>query len=220
VLSLHGLTYRYPRGPVLVFPDFDAPAGATIVLSGRSGSGKSTLIALCAGLLSPQAGRLRVAGADLTAMTPAQRDAWRGASLGVVPQRLHLSAGLTILENLALPFVSAGVAIEWALLHQLLESLDIGGQGERRPHEISLGQAQRAALARALVRRPAMLLVDEPTANLDDDAAQAVVELLQRSAAQAAATLMIATHDARVSSALPQALLLRLPVPTPAQRAA
>jgi putative ABC transport system ATP-binding protein len=220
VLALRGLSYRYPRGPLLAFPDFEAPAAAAIVLSGRSGSGKSTLIALCAGLLSPQAGELRVAGADLMAMTPAQRDAWRGAALGVVPQRLHLSASLTILENLAMPFVSAGVPIDRARLHQLLEALDIGGLGERRPHEISLGQAQRAALARALVRRPAMLLVDEPTANLDDEAAHAVVDLLHRSAAQATAALMIATHDARVARALPRALPLHLPAPVPEQRAA
>lgn len=213
MLALRGLTYRFPRGPTLAFPDFEAPTGATIVLSGRSGSGKSTLIALCAGLLAPQQGRLQVAGAELTAMTPRQRDAWRGATLGVVPQRLHLSASLSVLENLALPYLSAGVPVDRERLHGLLEALGLASLSARRPHELSVGQAQRAALARALVRRPAMLLVDEPTANLDDDAAGDVVTLLQDTAAEAAATLLIATHDARVTAALAQSLPLRLAAP-------
>lgn len=210
MLALRGLSYRFEGGPALAFPDFEAPAGAAIVLSGRSGSGKSTLIALCAGLLAPQQGRLQVAGAELTAMTPRQRDAWRGATLGVVPQRLHLSASLSVLENLALPYISAGLPVDRARLHELLDALGLASLGARRPHELSVGQAQRAALARALARRPELLLVDEPTANLDDEAAHAVVELLRRAAAEAAATLLIATHDRRVTGALSPSWSLQL----------
>jgi putative ABC transport system ATP-binding protein len=214
VLSLRGLSYRYPAGPVLVFPDFEAPAGARVVLSGPSGSGKSTLIALCAGLLALQQGALRVAGQDLSTMTAAQRDAWRGATLGVVPQRLHLSASLTVLDNLAMPFVSVGMPVDRPRLEMLLGELDIGALAGRRPHELSVGQAQRVALARALVRQPTMLLVDEPTANLDDEAIAAVLQLLERSARHVNATLLIATHDARVALSLREAKLLRLARPT------
>lgn len=214
MLSLHGLSHRYASGPALVFPDFEAPAGSRVVLSGPSGSGKSTLIALCAGLLAPQQGGLRVAGVDLRSMTAAERDAWRGATLGVVPQRLHLSASLTVLENLAMPFVSVGLPVDRPRAELLLGELGLIALSGRRPHQLSVGQAQRVALARALVRQPSVLLVDEPTANLDDEAVGAVLQLLDRSAGQVGATLLIATHDARVAQAMPQARLLRLARPS------
>ncbi len=210
MLHLRGLTYRYPIGSTLQFPDFDAAAGERVVLGGPSGSGKSTLIALCAGLLSPQSGELRVAGLDLVRATASERDAWRGARLGVVPQRLHLSASLTVAENLVLPFVSVGAPVDRPRLRMLLDALDIGSLADRRPHELSVGQAQRVALARALVRRPDLLLVDEPTANLDDDAVFAVLALIERCARDAESGLLIATHDSRVTRTWPEACTLHL----------
>jgi putative ABC transport system ATP-binding protein len=213
VLQLRGLTHRFRQGPALVFPDFDATAGERVLLGGPSGSGKSTLIALCAGLLTPQAGELQVAGLDLMRATPAARAAWRGASLGVVPQRLHLSASLSVSENLAMPFVSVGLPIDHQRVRSLLGALDLIALAQRRPHELSVGQAQRVALARALVRRPALLLVDEPTANLDDDAVAAVLASIDRCAGEAGATVLIATHDLRVARTMPQARALSLARP-------
>lgn len=210
MLSLRGLTHHYPRGPTLAFPDFDAPAGARVVISGPSGSGKSTLIALCAGLLSAQGGAVQVAGTELSALAPSQRDAWRGATLGIVPQRLHLSPSLTVFENVALPFVSVGLPIDRQRVTALLERLDVAALRGRRPHQLSVGQAQRVALARALVRRPALLLVDEPTAHLDDEATAAALKLLDETASAADATLLVASHDQRVVHALPFALDWRL----------
>ena len=213
MLHLRGLIHRYRHGPTLRFPDFDAAAGERIVLGGPSGSGKSTLIALCAGLLSPQSGELRVAGLDLARASSSERDAWRGARLGVVPQRLHLSASLTVAENLVLPFVSVGAPVDRPRLRMLLDALDIGALADRQPHELSVGQAQRVALARALARRPALLLVDEPTANLDDDAVSAVLALIERCARDAESGLLIATHDTRVTRTWPGARSLRLARP-------
>lgn len=213
MLHLRGLIHRYRHGPTLRFPEFDAAAGERIVLGGPSGSGKSTLIALCAGLLSPQSGELRVAGLDLARASSSERDAWRGARLGVVPQRLHLSASLTVAENLVLPFVSVGAPVDRPRLRMLLDALDIGALADRQPHELSVGQAQRVALARALARRPALLLVDEPTANLDDDAVSAVLALIERCARDAESGLLIATHDTRVTRTWPGARSLRLARP-------
>ena len=211
MLVVQDLRYRYPGSPELVFPDFDAGASWCTVLLGPSGSGKSTLIALCAALLVPQHGRLRVAGSDLTRLSPAGRDAWRGAVLGVVPQRLHLSASLSVWHNLAMPFVSVGIPVDAIRLRSLMAELQLDGLEARMPHTLSVGQCQRVALARALARRPRLLLVDEPTANLDDEAAAAVVALLERATRQEGAGLVIATHDSRVIAALPAAATLRLP---------
>ena len=210
MLSLRGLSHGYPGATRLSFPDFEATGRAPVVLRGLSGSGKSTLIALAAGLLDVQRGSLRVAGVELAGMPSAARDAWRAATLGVVPQRLHVSGSLTVRDNLALAYVSAGLPVDTARIGELLTTLGIATAAARKPHALSVGQLQRVALARALLRRPAVLLVDEPTTSLDDQAAMAVVALLLDEARRANTMLLLATHDRRVLDALPAASVLAL----------
>lgn len=212
MLALHGLEFAWSAGssPALRFADVAVAQGAQVLLRGPSGSGKSTLLALIAGLLTPRAGQVVVAGTDVGALPRGARDAWRGATLGFMPQRLHLSESLTVGQNLALPFVACGAAVDEARIAVLLERLGLAALAARRPHELSVGQAQRVALARALVRRPRVLLADEPTANLDDAASDAVLSLLTESARENDATLVVATHDARVAARLPNAQRLEL----------
>jgi putative ABC transport system ATP-binding protein len=176
-----------------------------VLLRGASGSGKSTVLALLAGLLTAQSGRLQVGSSDLRQLSARQIDAWRGRELGFVPQRLHLSPGLDVLHNLALPYVAAGQAVDHARVHELLDRLGLRACARRRPHQLSLGQAQRVALARAVLRRPRVVLADEPTAHLDDGATAAVLKLLAELAGVEQATLVVATHDARVAKVLQQA---------------
>jgi putative ABC transport system ATP-binding protein len=209
-LVLRSVAFRYRDGQPLTFPDWVAPSGAVVRLSGPSGSGKSTLLSLLAGLLVPSAGRLHVAGVDPAALTERERDNWRGATLGIVPQRLHLSPHLSVWHNLALPWVAAGQSVDASRIAEVMDRLGIQGLEGRRPGELSGGQAQRVAVARALMRRPRLILADEPTASLDDDSAAQALMLLRESAAGQAATLLVATHDRRVAEAWPEALEWRL----------
>ena len=202
MLAWSGLRHRYGGGAAITYADFALPAGRHLLLRGASGSGKSTLLALLAGLLRVQQGELLVAGTALAGLSARALDAWRGATLGVVPQRLHLSEALTVAGNLALPGLAAGQAANPGRAQELMEALDIAELAQRRPHELSVGQAQRVALARALMRSPRLLLADEPSASLDDEHTLHMLALLLDAAEREACTLVIASHDARVIDAL------------------
>jgi len=208
VIETHGLVCAYPGGPVLRFADVSVPQGGTLLLRGPSGSGKSSWLALVAGLLTPSAGSLQVAGQEVAALGPSARDAWRAQQLGFLPQKLHLSEALSVADNLALVFFAAGLPVDHAAIAQGLAALGVADLARRKPAQLSVGQAQRVALARALLLRPRVLLTDEPTASLDDAACAAALQLLQRSAQQNGATLVVATHDARVLQLLAQAQVL------------
>lgn len=205
MIRTRGLRYRHPGGPELAFADLDLPQGGQLLLRGRSGSGKSTWLALVVGLLTPTAGEVVVAGQPLAALGRSARDAWRARTVGFLPQKLHLSEALTVRGNLELPFFAAGLPADHARIDAALQALDVGELARRKPSQLSGGQAQRVALARSTVLQPRVLLADEPTASLDDEAAQAALALLQDCATRCGATLVIATHDARVQAALPDA---------------
>jgi len=202
MLAWGGLRHRYAGGAEIAYADFALGAGRHLLLRGASGSGKSTLLALLAGLLRVQQGELKVAGTALQDLKPRALDAWRGATLGFVPQRLHLGEALSVAENLALPALAAGQGADRERAAELMAALDIAELADRRPHQLSVGQAQRVALARALMRRPRLLLADEPSANLDDDNTLTMLALLLDSAEREGCTLVIASHDARVVEAL------------------
>lgn len=212
MIATRGLAYRYPGGALLAFPDVDVPQGGVLLLRGRSGVGKSTWLALAAGLRAPSAGELRVAGQSLAALSAVQRDAWRARHIGFLPQQLHLSEALTVAGNLGLAYFAAGLPEDRAAIQRALAALGVADLAARKPRQLSGGQAQRVALARAVLLQPKVILADEPTASLDDEAAQEALALLLATAQQAGATLVIATHDARVRQALPAAMVLDLDV--------
>ncbi|WP_394790298.1 ABC transporter ATP-binding protein [Rhodoferax sp.] len=204
------LRYAYAGGVALDFPDIDVAQGGVLLLRGRSGSGKSTWLALAAGLLRPNSGQITVAGQDLTAMQKIATDAWRAGAIGFLPQKLHLSEALTVAGNLAMAQWAAGLPDDAHAVYSTLDALGVADLARRKPRQLSGGQAQRVALARAVLLQPKVILADEPTASLDDEAAQAALSLLQTSAQRSHATLVIATHDARVSAALPQAAICQI----------
>ena len=220
MIRTRGLGYRYGAGPSLEFPDADVPQGGALLLQGRSGTGKSTWLALVAGLLTPVSGELEVAGQDLRRLARGQRDTWRGRNVGFLPQKLHLSDALTVEGNLAAAYFAAGLPRDDARVRAVLEALAVGELAHRRPQHLSGGQAQRVAVARAILLQPRVLLADEPTASLDDEAAAAALFLLRECAARCGATLVVATHDARVRQALQDAATLQLQAPPALEMAA
>ena len=210
MIHTRGLACQYPGGLRLGFPDLSLAQGETLLLRGRSGRGKSSWLALAAGLMAPAAGEIIVAGQSLGALSPVQRDAWRARQVGFLPQKLHLSEALTVAGNLELVYYAAGLPVDRSAITAALQALGVAELATRRPTTLSGGQAQRVALARAVLLMPQLILADEPTASLDDTAARDALTLLQASAASCGATLVIATHDARVRIALPQARVLDL----------
>ena len=209
------LSYRYGSGPTIAFADIDVPQGATLLLRGASGSGKSTWLALAAGLLRAGGGQITVVGQDLGDLKSIALDAWRAKTIGFLPQKLHLSEALTVQGNLAMAQWAAGSAAGAAddanTIARVLATLGLRDLAQRKPSQLSGGQAQRVALARAVLLSPQVILADEPTASLDDEAAHAALALLQATAQSCKATLVIATHDARVAQTLPGATEVRLP---------
>ncbi|MDO9568426.1 MAG: ATP-binding cassette domain-containing protein [Hydrogenophaga sp.] len=208
MIQAQGVAFAYAGGQVLRFHDVAVEQGGTVLLRGPSGSGKSTWLALAAGLLTPTAGVLQVADQDVAMLSRSARDDWRARTVGFLPQKLHLSEALTVADNLALAFFAAGLPVDNTAIAQGLAALGVGDLATRKPVHLSGGQAQRVALARALLLRPRVVLADEPTASLDDDACATALQRLQRSAQACGATLVVATHDARVLQALPQAQVL------------
>lgn len=204
MIATDRLVYSYAQGPTLAFPDVAAPQGAVLLLSGPSGCGKSTWLALVAALVAPTSGSLTVAGQPLNTFKSVASDAWRSGAIGLLPQRLHLSAALSVYQNLAMAQWAAGQSEDAARIHAALQALGVDDLAQRKPGELSGGQAQRVALARAVLLQPRVILADEPTASLDDAAAADAVGLLVVTAKARGATLVIATHDARVAPLIPR----------------
>ena len=205
MIESRGLAHQHAGGPRLAFADVQVPQGGTLLLHGRSGSGKSTWLALAAGLLTVQAGELTVAGQSVAKLDSSARDGWRARTVGVLPQRLHLSDALSVQDNLGLAFYAAGLPVDRNAIRQALEQLSVSHLAQRRPSQLSGGQAQRVALARSLLLGPKVILADEPTASLDDESAHGALALLAECAGGHGATLVIATHDHRVRQAFPAA---------------
>ena len=177
-------------------------ARESMAVIGPSGCGKTTFLHLLAGLLSPTSGSIGVLGEDITKMTSAQLDRFRGQHIGMVFQRLLLMPALSVRQNIELARQMARKPRDGARVDRLLEQLGLLDFQQHKPRMLSQGQAQRVAIARALVHEPVLVLADEPTSALDDDRANDALALLQTSATAAGASLLVVTHDQRVRGKL------------------
>lgn len=176
---------------------WQAPPGSFSVVYGKSGSGKSTLLMMIGGMMTPTAGQLMVGGCDLYAHSRTRRNAFRKESVGFIFQKFLLLSYFSVYENIALPLVMRKAASVREKVLAIARELDLGERLDHYPAELSVGQQQRVAMARALVKDPDIILADEPTGNLDQENGDIVVARLLAAAA-AGKTVIAATHDIRL----------------------
>jgi len=214
VIRAEKLGKTYAEGklhtPVFNGLDLSVHAGETIAILGTSGVGKSTLLHLLGGLDTPTSGEVYVTGQKMSALSNAERGRLRNRALGFVYQFHHLLPEFTVLENVLLPLLLQNIAQREAVVRarQLLEAVGLGHRLEHKPGEISGGERQRTAVARALVARPACVLGDEPTGNLDESTAASVFELMLELNRAERTSLVLVTHDRRLARKLDRVLEL------------
>ncbi len=189
--------------------DLDVAAGGFLAVTGPSGSGKSTLLGLIAGLDAPSGGRVVIAGTDITSLDEDRLARLRGQKIGFVFQFFHLVPSLTAFENVMVPMEIAGRADARARASMLLSEVGLTGRGHHYPSQLSGGEQQRIAIARALANDPPILLADEPTGNLDTANGRHIMDLLREVNQRRGTTLVLATHDAGLAATAHERLALR-----------
>jgi putative ABC transport system ATP-binding protein len=189
--------------------DLEVSAGRFLAVTGPSGSGKSTLLGLIAGLDSPSSGRIVIDGTDITSLDEDRLARLRGQKIGFVFQFFHLVPSLTAFENVMVPMEIAGRSDAAARASLLLSEVGLTGRGHHYPSQLSGGEQQRIAIARAFANDPLILLADEPTGNLDSVNGRHIIDLLRDVNERRGTTLVLATHDANLAGMAHERLALR-----------
>jgi putative ABC transport system ATP-binding protein len=207
-----GLTKRYGEGATAVDAlrgvSVEFAAGTFSAIMGPSGSGKSTLLHILAGLEEPTSGSVEIAGTRIAGLSDRDLTLLRRSQIGFVFQSYNLLPVLTAEENITLPVTIGGGEPDDAWLKTLLEAMDIADRRDHRPGELSGGEQQRVAVARALITRPAVVFADEPTGNLDSVAGNEILSLLRRAVDDLGQTIVMVTHDAGAAAVADRTLFL------------
>lgn len=198
MINIDDLSFGYSDRKILSIPHLEVKESQHMLILGNSGSGKTTLLHILGGLLHPRQGKIVIGNTDLYSLSSHQRDKYRGQNVGLVFQKPHLISALSVGDNLLLAQYLSGSAQDKGRVYEVLEELNLGHKANSRVRALSQGEQQRVTIARALLNRPRLILADEPTASLDDNNAQKVIELLKSQADKYQASLLIATHDQRV----------------------
>jgi putative ABC transport system ATP-binding protein len=213
LLELHNVTKHLGRNSKRTFTlhisEFTLEAAQHLALVGASGSGKTTLLHLISGIIRPDEGSIRIAGTDITTLTEAQRDRFRAKHIGIVHQTFNLLQGLTARENVLVATMFTDNKGVEDRTNALLERLGLGAKMHNKPRELSIGEQQRVAVARALVNKPALILADEPTASVDAPNAARVIEEMRAVASEDGASILTITHDAAVQAMFPKCVQIQ-----------
>ena len=211
VLKLNSIqkSFRTNEGEVPVLSDISLNllAGETLALRGESGSGKSTLLHIAGALELPDGGSVEIAGRDLSKMDDAERAAVRRRDVAIIFQQFNLIPSLTVASNISFQANLSG-PVDKTKIEKIVSALGLADQMKKYPEALSGGQQQRVAIARALVAEPKLLLADEPTGNLDEKTAQAVLEQMLKLVAETETALMVVTHSQNVAARMDRQLLL------------
>ncbi len=200
MISTQNVSYAYPGSETLHFPDLQLKQDDSLLVLGRSGKGKTTFLHLLGGLLIPQSGSIRINDTKIEQLSAKKRDRFRGAHIGIVFQQSYFLKALSVEENLKLAMQLAGLKPAPDKIRATLSFLNIADKASKKPQELSVGEQQRASIARAAIHKPSLLLADEPTSALDDENALRVAELLYETARENKASLIIVTHDKRLKN--------------------
>ncbi|MCG8698182.1 MAG: ATP-binding cassette domain-containing protein [Bacteroidales bacterium] len=202
MIETKDICYAYSKGQNLSFSDISIKEGEQWLLKGKSGSGKTTLIHLLAGILSPTKGSISINGVLLQNLNQPGLDKFRANNVGLIFQKHVFISSITMFQNVLIPQQLTGIEHNKALINQLFEELNISALARKKPNQLSQGELQRFSIARALVNKPKLVIADEPTSSLDDENCLSFIELIKKTCKEHDATLLIATHDARIESQL------------------
>ena len=200
MIRSENLSFKYSNSADLSFPSVHVEKHKHSLLLGESGSGKTTLLHLLGGLSQPKSGKVFINDTDIYSLSEQERDLFRAKNMGFIFQDAHLLKNLTIEENILLAQYLAKEKQNKKAVAEILDKLQIREKSNSYPNQLSRGQLQRAAIARAVINNPKVLIADEPTAALDDSNTKYAMDLLLEIAANFDATLLIATHDTRIKS--------------------
>jgi len=208
MLQTENLSYSYDNSEWIKFPDIHCAADTSHLILGQSGTGKTTFLHLIGGLLESKKGKVIVNGTDITSLKGQTLDKFRGDNIGIIFQQAHFINAISVEENLMLAQRLAGKPVKKEDIRNILSILNIEHKANANPKQLSQGEKQRVVIARALINKPAVILADEPTSALDDHNCAEVVKLLEQTAKEVKATLVIVTHDNRLMDYFPNQIRL------------
>ncbi|WP_052447419.1 ABC transporter ATP-binding protein [Clostridium polynesiense] len=202
-LKINSVSYKYPNKNLLLSNiNLEIKEGEIVCLIGKSGCGKTTLLNIAAGLIKPVEGNVRIGGTDIYNIKKNKLSSFRGENIGYIFQSFNLLNNMNFLDNVAMPLELSGCRkrLREEKAEELLEALELYDKLDSYPYQLSGGEQQRAAIARALIRRPRIILADEPTGNLDSETERVILGLLKDIRKKYNTSMLIVTHDEEVSS--------------------
>lgn len=208
MVDTKSIIFSYPNSETFELPDLHCEASKTVLITGNSGKGKTTYLHILAGLLKPNSGEIFINEVNINLLSNKDKDKFRGQNIGVVFQKSHFIASLSVLENIEMASWLAFGNKNTNKAKKLLNELDLLEFQNKLPFKLSIGQQQRVSIARALINEPKIVLADEPTSSLDDENAFKVANLFEQLTKEYNAALVIVTHDLRLKNKFPNQINL------------